>query len=98
MVEIENKNEIVVNNQISGKKAWCAKIVGKDAKYGYGREFLNRLEENMSSSGKTGNARFVLREDGYYEVHESWKGRHYLKVVSGEAEYIEQAEIEKVFA
>jgi|GEM_PF-5353869 len=80
----KNLNKIVVNNQPSGGKPWGAKIVGKDAKYGFKREFLRYTLANMSSSGKTGNAVFYLQEDGFYEIRGSWsKGRDYYAVENG---------------
>ena len=66
----EEEKEVIlkINHQPSGGKEWVAKILGKDTKYGYQREFLQPIHRDWSSSGKTGWTYYRLERGFTYEI------------------------------
>lgn len=67
-------------------KAWVARIVGLDPRFGLAREFLRGEKDysNASGTGSRGVMLYYWLEAGFYEVNErlSWKNhrRYFLQV------------------
>ena len=78
----EEEKEVIlkINHQPSGGKEWVAKILGKDTKYGYQREFLQPIHRDWSSSGKTGWTYYRLERGFTYEINEPWNKRRILEL------------------
>ena len=91
-----NKVMITLNHQPSGGREWVAEIVGIDEKFGFKRTFINPVEKNWSSSGRTGETIYLV-EEGIYEYNEPWKGRGFFAVKNGEVAYLEREEVAKMF-
>lgn len=50
-----------------GSRAWIARIVGTDSKYGLAREFCKSDKSGLSGSGRSGVISFEVNEPGIYE-------------------------------
>lgn len=50
-----------------GNRAWIARIVGTDAKFGLAREFCRADKSGLSGSGRSGLISFDVTEPGIYE-------------------------------
>lgn len=50
-----------------GNRAWIARIVGPDAKFGLSREFCRADKSGLSGSGRSGVISFEVTEPGLYE-------------------------------
>ena len=87
-----------VNHQPSGGKEWVAKIVGKDPKYKFKREFLQVHERKWSRSGRTGSTAYMVQEGTLYEVNEPWGGRCYIVVKDGEIHELEISQVLEILA
>jgi len=87
--------KIRVNHQPSGGKEWVAKIIGKDPRYKFAREFQSIEEKEWSSTGKTGWSYFEVEEGQIYEVNEPWHGRYFIKIENGEMKEITKEEVTK---
>ncbi|MGN6107697.1 MAG: hypothetical protein ACTHU0_21485 [Kofleriaceae bacterium] len=83
------------------RRPWVARITGRDAKFGLGREFVEAKRDysEATGSGKRGvKLWFLLEEGGYFEVCE-WlsarrQRRYFVKVVEGYVREVERAEVE----
>jgi hypothetical protein len=72
-----------INHQPSGGKAWAAELIGRDPKYTFTREFLNPVDTNRSSSGKTGSNTYELEDGKLYQLKPSWKDKYFATVRDG---------------
>lgn len=75
------------------KGEWVAEITGTDPKYKFARRFLDPIEEDWSSSGKTGWSYYNLENGKIYQVNEPYGGRYLIEVEDGDWYDIEEAEV-----
>lgn len=69
---------------------WIAKIVGRDEKYTFQREFLNVLKKKRSCSGKTGDTWYLVEDDGVYEVNNAaGHERYFFELKNGKEKIID---------
>jgi len=77
---------------------WCAKITGRDSKFGYKREFVQGKKDytHANSKGSRGVFVFFLLESGYvYEVKGS-RSRYFCAVTNdGEISTISKEDVEQ---
>ena len=69
-----------INYQPSGGSACAAEITGRDPKYTFAREFLDPVDTDRSSSGRTGSNTYELHEGKIYQVKPSWKDKYFMIV------------------
>ncbi len=53
-----------------GGRAWIARIVGPDAKFGLAREFCRKDTSGLSGSGRSGHITFEVTQPGLYEFRD----------------------------
>lgn len=73
---------LAVKHQPSGGREWVARLMGRDPKFNFKREFLKPVRREWSLTGRTGATIFAL-EDGIYEVNEPYRPRWYVEVKDG---------------
>jgi len=83
---------IEVNHQPSGGKEWVAAITGLHPKYTFERTFLPPYKRNWSRSGRTGKTFYKLEDGFVYEINEPYRGRRFVKVISGKVVEIDKEE------
>ena len=54
----------------SGGSAWVARVTGTDPRFHLARRFLDKDQEHVSRSGRSGWFTWVLREPGFYEIRD----------------------------
>ena len=71
-------------------KGWCAKVTGRDGKYGYRREWQHPISSGTTSGGKSGRKVYRLSEGIYEYECSSYKGpyRVVIRVAGGRVESI----------
>lgn len=62
------------------KKAYVARVIGPDKKFGYQREFL-AVKKQTSRSGKTGHVEAIVSDPGLYEEADSDGDKSYCLVL-----------------
>lgn len=72
-------------------RGWVARLIGRDQKYRFAREFLDPVARERSGSGRTGADIYELG-DGIYEVNEPYRGRSYCEVRAGKITWIYRVE------
>jgi hypothetical protein len=92
------KSTLAHNNGSTGYgKFYVAKLTGKDEKFTFKREFLNR-ENSYENSSKTTWVSYTveINDNGFYEIAESnnyKSNKYYVKVENDEMKRIDVSEI-----
>ena len=93
----ENGKVLLKVRHYASNKEWACKIVGKDEKYRFAREFLRVYERDWTSSGKTGYTYYDVTQDGIYQFKNPYDDIYFLKIENTHWETLRDGEVEEYF-
>ena len=72
-------SRLFMSLDIGKGKTWMAELKGKSVKYGFERDFLNPVHKKLSSTGKTGTNKYLVKPGAVYEFQEPFRDREFIQ-------------------
>jgi hypothetical protein len=79
----------------SSNREWCCRIVGKDEKYRFARQFLHPYQRDWSGSGRTGDTYYDITQSGVYEFKNPFDDVYFIRIEGNYWETLNEGEVEE---